>query len=48
MTAVNGYGGRVTDFLDERCIETVLTKFYNPNVLKPGYMFDLKGESCVS
>ena len=22
MTAVNGYGGRVTDFLDERCIET--------------------------
>jgi dynein heavy chain len=43
MTAVNGYGGRVTDFLDERCIETVLTKFYNPAVLKEDYCFDSKG-----
>jgi dynein heavy chain len=43
MTAVNGYGGRVTDFLDERCIETVLTKFYNPAVLKVDYCFDSKG-----
>merc|ERR1711871_1501738 len=43
MTAVNGYGGRVTDFLDERCIETVLRKFYNPEVLKEGYCLDKKG-----
>ena len=41
MTAVNGYGGRVTDFLDERCIETVLTLFYNPDAAhKLDYSFD--------
>ena len=41
MTAVNGYGGRVTDFLDERCIETVLTLFYNPDAVhKLDYCFD--------
>jgi dynein heavy chain len=43
MTAVNGYGGRVTDFLDERCIETVLTKFCAPEVLEEGYCLDKKG-----
>ena len=43
MTAVNGYGGRVTDFLDERCIETVLTLFYNDKVsLLPDAYFDEK------
>jgi dynein heavy chain len=43
MSAVVGYGGRVTDFLDERCIETVLRRFYSPEVLDKGHMFDDKG-----
>jgi len=48
MTAVNGYGGRVTDFLDERCIETVLTLFYNDKVaLLPDAYFDENKVYCV-
>ena len=47
MTAVNGYGGRVTDFLDERCVETVLTKFYKPEVLEASYCFDTQGKYVI-
>tara|TARA_B110000091_G_C13815478_1_gene477476 strand:- start:105 stop:4382 length:4278 start_codon:yes stop_codon:yes gene_type:complete len=43
MSSVNGYGGRVTDFLDERCIECILARFYTPEVLEPGFMLDDKG-----
>jgi dynein heavy chain, axonemal len=43
MSAVNGYGGRVTDFLDERCIECILWRFYTPDVLKPEFQLDDKG-----
>ena len=48
MTAVNGYGGRVTDFLDERCIETILTLFYNDEAaLNPAYAVDTRSEKKI-
>jgi dynein heavy chain len=46
------YGGRVTDDWDRRCIMTVLTDYYQPDVLEPGHKFSeagvyhqLKGET---
>jgi len=47
MSSVNGYGGRVTDFLDERCIETILARFYKPEVLEEGFMLDKKGKYTI-
>merc|ERR1712072_1224492 len=44
MTSVNGYGGRVTDFLDERCIETMMNLFCNEKVVHDdSHRFDNRG-----
>jgi dynein heavy chain len=40
---VLNYGGRVTDFLDSRCLHVILKKFFNPAVLNEGYVFDDEG-----
>eukprot|EP01004_Peranema_trichophorum_P007889 NODE_665_length_2487_cov_73.067682_g570_i0.p1 GENE.NODE_665_length_2487_cov_73.067682_g570_i0~~NODE_665_length_2487_cov_73.067682_g570_i0.p1 ORF type:complete len:811 (+),score=165.77 NODE_665_length_2487_cov_73.067682_g570_i0:206-2434(+) len=37
------YGGRVTDFLDQRCLSTVLNKYMDPNVLQDEYTFSSDG-----
>ncbi|XP_070178052.1 dynein axonemal heavy chain 6-like [Littorina saxatilis] len=37
------YGGRVTDFLDQRCLRTVLKTFFNPRTLDPGYKYSPSG-----
>lgn len=34
------YGGRVTDEKDRRLLRSLLRKFINPNILKPGHFFD--------
>lgn len=33
------YGGRVTDDWDRRCLHSLLSKFYTPEALKPGYTY---------
>ena len=38
------YGGRVTDAIDKRLIETLLKNFINPEVLKDDYKFSKNGE----
>jgi dynein heavy chain, axonemal len=35
MVGVINYGGRVTDFLDSRCLATILKKFFNEDVVVP-------------
>jgi dynein heavy chain len=36
MMGVINYGGRVTDFLDSRCLQSLLVKFFDPAVLSSG------------
>jgi dynein heavy chain len=36
MVGVINYGGRVTDFLDLRCQQTLLDRFFDPAVAEPG------------
>jgi dynein heavy chain len=38
------YGGRVTDDWDRRCLMCVLSKYYDPQVLHDGYLFDETGD----
>lgn len=33
------YGGRVTDHWDRRCLNTLLDRFYNPDVLRDDFSF---------
>lgn len=33
------YGGRITDYNDERVVSALLAKFFNPNVFESGYSF---------
>jgi dynein heavy chain len=41
---VLNYGGRVTDFLDSRCLQVIMKKFFNPAVLdRDDYTFDTEG-----
>eukprot|EP00796_Vickermania_ingenoplastis_P010528 gene10529-7314_t len=35
MIGIINYGGRVTDFLDNRCLTTILSTFFNDEVTKP-------------
>ncbi|CCW70167.1 unnamed protein product [Phytomonas sp. Hart1] len=35
MIGVINYGGRVTDFLDTRCLGTMITSFMNPDAVRP-------------
>ena len=46
MSFVTGeitYGGRVTDSWDERCITTILKRFFAPNSLDDGYKYSASG-----
>lgn len=37
------YGGRVTDSWDQRCLRTVLKRFFAPVTLDPGYHYSPSG-----
>ncbi|XP_041356323.1 dynein heavy chain 6, axonemal-like isoform X2 [Gigantopelta aegis] len=37
------YGGRVTDFLDQRCLRTILKTFFSDKTLEPGYQYSPSG-----
>lgn len=39
LTGEVTYGGRVTDDLDRRCLISLLSKFYCPESLQPGYCY---------
>lgn len=39
------YGGRVTDDLDRRCLQSLLQKFYHPRALEPNYAYSADGVS---
>ncbi|XP_078448652.1 dynein axonemal heavy chain 6 [Lampetra planeri] len=37
------YGGRVTDSWDQRCLRTILKRFFSPKTLEPGYLYSTSG-----
>jgi dynein heavy chain len=37
------YGGRVTDSWDQRCLRTILRRFFSPETLKTGYKYSPSG-----
>lgn len=37
------YGGRVTDFWDQRCLRTILRRFFSPDTLESGYKYSPSG-----
>lgn len=37
------YGGRVTDFWDQRCLRTILRRFFSPETLETGYKYSPSG-----
>jgi dynein heavy chain len=37
------YGGRVTDFWDQRCLRTILKRFFSPETLEPSYKYSPSG-----
>ena len=37
------YGGRVTDAWDQRCLTTILGRFFAPAILEDGYKFSESG-----
>ncbi|XP_072114311.1 dynein axonemal heavy chain 6 isoform X1 [Mobula birostris] len=37
------YGGRVTDAWDQRCLRTILKRFFSPNILVADYKYSLSG-----
>ncbi len=37
------YGGRVTDFWDQRCLRTILRRFFSPDTLVTGYKYSPSG-----
>jgi len=43
LTAYINYGGRVTDYIDLRTIDVIMSDFYRPEVLEPGHRFDKDG-----
>ncbi|OAF70538.1 hypothetical protein A3Q56_01708 [Intoshia linei] len=46
LTYITGeitYGGRVTDYWDQRCLTTILTNFFNKNCIKSDYKFSKSG-----
>lgn len=48
MIGVINYGGRVTDFLDSRCLSTILSTFFNDEVTLPQqFNFTDDGVYCI-
>ena len=48
MTGVINYGGRVTDFLDSRSLQTVLRRFFDPAVTQEGqFNITSDGVYCI-
>lgn len=47
MVAEANYGGRVTDPMDRRAINLILSDFYTPDILKDGYKFSESGKYIV-
>ncbi|KAL9959258.1 hypothetical protein ACROYT_G032565 [Oculina patagonica] len=46
LTFITGeitYGGRVTDAWDQRCLTTILGRFFSPTILEDGYKFSQSG-----
>ncbi|XP_056004113.1 dynein axonemal heavy chain 6-like isoform X1 [Ostrea edulis] len=43
ITGMITYGGRVTDAIDQRCLETILKTFFYPNTLEEGYKYSPSG-----
>eukprot|EP01060_Flectonema_neradi_P032219 TRINITY_DN5085_c1_g2_i2.p1 TRINITY_DN5085_c1_g2~~TRINITY_DN5085_c1_g2_i2.p1 ORF type:complete len:4162 (+),score=927.24 TRINITY_DN5085_c1_g2_i2:1218-12488(+) len=41
LTGVINYGGRVTDFLDTRCLRYTLARFFTPDVIKADTPFNI-------
>ena len=37
------YGGRVTDSWDQRCLRTILKRFFSPPTIEPGYKYSPSG-----
>ena len=50
LTGDIAYGGRVTDNWDQRCLQSILGKFYSPKALQEsyGYTVDYVRDSSVS
>ena len=47
MVAEANYGGRVTDPMDRRAINLILSDFYTADLLKEGYKFSESGKYFV-
>lgn len=43
VTGQINYGGRVTDDWDRRCLTSILSNFYTPDVLSPGHSYSTSG-----
>ncbi|TGZ67987.1 hypothetical protein CRM22_004505 [Opisthorchis felineus] len=43
ITSEITYGGRVTDFWDQRCLRTILERFFDPKTLEPTYTYSPSG-----
>jgi dynein heavy chain len=43
ITSEITYGGRVTDFWDQRCLRTILKRFFAPETLESGYKYSPSG-----
>ena len=41
------YGGRVTDNWDQRCLRTILKRFFSPETLEPGYKYSGKNSFII-
>ena len=41
------YGGRVTDAWDQRCLTTILNRFFAPKILEDNYKFSESGEASI-
>ena len=48
LTADINYGGRVTDDVDRRTMNTILADFVDPGVLSDDYKFSPSGELPIS